>query len=238
MSDCKACAPVGDVTSDTVKVNTTLLAPADAKLPSAAQQTGADGEHDAARESERERELEQEERRRKEAEGRRLEEELRLAAEAEAEAEAQRQREREEAKRVEREAREREERERQEAREREEREREEREAAEAAARAAEQAERDAEERRKKEKTDAEQKVAKFLKESKFNSVSQPRTSCMTATYPLHVAVEKNNSVLVRALLLCGADASCKNSSGKTPCEVAKKLNKNGSHAAVVRLLEH
>jgi len=110
----------------------------------------------------------------------------------------------------------------------------ERAAAEAAARTAEEArKRAAEEKTRK---DAQEKVDGFLKTKGFKTIAMPRTSCFTASYPLHVAVQENKADVVSALLLCGADKKVKNASGKTPLEAAEKLRKQGSHAAVLAAL--
>jgi len=96
-------------------------------------------------------------------------------------------------------------------------------AAEAAARRAEEErQRTAEEKAHKE---AKKKVEVFLKARGFKR-----------TYPLHVAVQENSADVVSAFLLCGTDKKVKNSSGKTPLEVAQKLNNKGSHQAVIAAL--
>lgn len=55
--------------------------------------------------------------------------------------------------------------------------------------------------------------------------------------PLHVAVRQNNLEMVKLLLAAGADARQFNSKDETPLKLAQKLDKNGSHAAVVQVLE-
>jgi len=98
-----------------------------------------------------------------------------------------------------------------------------RQAAEAAARRTEEErQRTAEEKAHKE---AKKKVEVFLKARGFKR-----------TYPLHVAVQENSADVVSAFLLCGTDKKVKNSSGKTPLEVAQKLNNKGSHQAVIAAL--
>mmetsp|Transcript_6313 Transcript_6313/g.23710 ORF Transcript_6313/g.23710 Transcript_6313/m.23710 type:complete len:219 (-) Transcript_6313:596-1252(-) len=97
-----------------------------------------------------------------------------------------------------------------------------RQAAEAAARRAEE--------------EAKKKVEVFLKARGFKTMVMPRTTCFKATYPLHVAVQENSADVVSAFLLCGTDKKVKNSSDKTPLEVAQKLNNKGSHQAVIAAL--
>mmetsp|Transcript_102950 Transcript_102950/g.295414 ORF Transcript_102950/g.295414 Transcript_102950/m.295414 type:complete len:210 (+) Transcript_102950:73-702(+) len=73
--------------------------------------------------------------------------------------------------------------------------------------------------------EAKKKVEVFLKARGFKR-----------TYPLHVAVQENSADVVSAFLLCGTDKKVKNSSGKTPLEVAQKLTNKGSHQAVIAAL--
>jgi len=103
-----------------------------------------------------------------------------------------------------------------------------------AAQAAEQAKRD--EVAKAQKREAEKKVATFLRVRGFKTITSPKKSCMKTSFPLHAAVEENSADMVLALLECGADLMQKNSAGKTPRALAEKLNKHGSHDAVIAAL--
>jgi len=226
-SECKGCS-TSDATTDTVKVNVggTLLADAAGAAQTLPKRQAAEEQPRCQEEEVKEKQLhqehEEEEYRRQEAEGQqrlereRAEEQLRLEHVRAAEAQArQEQCLREEAERAECEAAE-------------------KLAAEAATRRAEHDRKcAAEEQARKE---AQEKVDVFLKAKGFKTMSMPRTSCFTASYPLHVAVQENNAGLVSALLLSGADKKVKNSTGKTPLEAAEKLNKKGSHAAVMAAL--
>eukprot|EP00928_Gymnodinium_smaydae_P088569 TRINITY_DN72639_c0_g1_i1.p1 TRINITY_DN72639_c0_g1~~TRINITY_DN72639_c0_g1_i1.p1 ORF type:complete len:228 (+),score=88.69 TRINITY_DN72639_c0_g1_i1:68-751(+) len=105
----------------------------------------------------------------------------------------------------------------------------------------------AEERRKQEEADriareAEEKQAKqrldaFLKKNRLTDVAQKRKSFFSWCYPLHVAVAKGDAEDVRTLLRFKADPQLKNSAGKTPLEVAKKLDKKGSKQACIEALQ-
>lgn len=68
--------------------------------------------------------------------------------------------------------------------------------------------------------------------------------------PLHESVKQNNAAMVELLLnansglchvapadKCAADPSLKNSAGLTPLQLSRKLDKKGSHAALIALLE-
>mmetsp|Transcript_13168 Transcript_13168/g.35419 ORF Transcript_13168/g.35419 Transcript_13168/m.35419 type:complete len:232 (-) Transcript_13168:304-999(-) len=224
-SECKGLS-TSDATTDTVKVNVggTLLADTAGAAQTSPKHQAAEEQLQCQEEGVKEKQLDQErvkeeERRRQEAEEQqrlereRAEEQLRLEHQRAAEAQVrEEQRLREEAERAECEAAE-------------------KVAAEAATRRAENDRKcAAEEQARKE---AQEKVDVFLKAKGFKTMSMPRTSCFTASYPLHVAVQENNAGLVSALLLSGADKKVKNSTGKTPLEAAEKLNKKGSHAAVM-----
>mmetsp|Transcript_58528 Transcript_58528/g.153259 ORF Transcript_58528/g.153259 Transcript_58528/m.153259 type:complete len:233 (+) Transcript_58528:82-780(+) len=228
-TECRVCS-TSDPAVDTVKVSigATLLADADAGKASSKHQA-ADVQHgpvlcqeyeeSARREAEelslREEQQEQERRRQREEERHRLAEEQQRWQRERTEAQARE--EEEERHRLGSEA-----------------ELSQRLAAEAAARRAEEErQRTAEEKAHKE---AKKKVEVFLKARGFKTMVMPRTTCFKATYPLHVAVQENSADVVSAFLLCGADKKVKNSSGKTPLEVAQKLNNKGSHQAVIAAL--
>jgi len=217
-SECKGCS-TSDATTDTVKVNVGVTLLADAAGAATEEQLLCQEDrrlHEAEQECEREdrrlHEAEEQQRLERERAGEQLRLEHQRAAEAQVREE---QRLREEAEFAEREAAE-------------------RVAGEEATRREEDGrKRAAEEQLRKQ---AQEKVDVFLKAKGFKTMSMPRTSCFTASYPLHVAVQENNAGLVSALLLSGADKKVKNSTGKTPLEAAEKLNKKGSHAAVMAAL--
>mmetsp|Transcript_8823 Transcript_8823/g.19602 ORF Transcript_8823/g.19602 Transcript_8823/m.19602 type:complete len:233 (+) Transcript_8823:80-778(+) len=228
-SACKACGH-SDPTTDTVKVNPTLLAEAEVTGPGKIKTANAAATetHRATDAQEQQRSLEeQQERARLEAEKKAKEEE-----ERQAEARRQRIREAEEAQRAKEVA---------EAAERKEREeREQREKAEAdrlAREAAEEQRKAVEAKAKEELAAALKKVEAFLKAKGFKSLDAPRKKMMTSScMPLHVAVQEKDEDMVKALLLCGANKTTPNSAKKTPLEVAQKLNKKGSHDIIIALL--
>jgi len=90
-------------------------------------------------------------------------------------------------------------------------------------------------RAEKQRQDAE-KVAAFLKAKGFSSVTASRRKMLKTSYPLHVAVADKDAEMVELLLEAGADPAQKNSSSATPEQQALKLNKNGSHDAVLAKL--
>jgi len=83
---------------------------------------------------------------------------------------------------------------------------------------------------------AEKAASTFVRERGFSGISFPRRRGLSIVFPLHCAVEENRPAMVWALLLAGADRSCKNSFGKTALDIANKLNSHGSHDEIVRML--
>jgi len=231
-AECKGCS-TSDPTSDTVKVNSTLLADAGGKA--AAATPGQ--EKDVSIEEQRlQREAEEQQAREAAAEEERQKREAEEVERRRLEGEEQARLERERAEERERVAREEQE------RLAHEREAQERAAAEEAARRAQQEveeqARHEQERLAAELEETKQKVATFLKARGFaKGIAAPKKSCMKTSYPLHVAVEENSAEMVAALLKCGADKAAKNSAGLTPLALAQKLaKKKKSYSAVVAAL--
>jgi len=104
------------------------------------------------------------------------------------------------------------------------------------------------ERREHERLEQEQRLKRkaaldeFYQRYGFDGVNQPRKggACQViktnVTYPLHRAAELGNEQLVEYLLQEGAQVNQMNSSKLTAAQVAKKKDKDGSHAEVLRLL--
>jgi len=82
----------------------------------------------------------------------------------------------------------------------------------------------------------EEKVQEFLKVNGFRSVKGKRRRLLTASYPLHVAVQQKDAELVRLLLASAADPLQTNSFGRTPLQLARRCNAGGSNTAVLREL--
>merc|ERR1712196_498021 len=85
---------------------------------------------------------------------------------------------------------------------------------------------------RKERQDAD-KVATFLRAKGFSSITTGRRKMLKTSYPLHAAVADKDAEMVALLLQAGADPAQKNSSGSLPVQQALKLNRNGSHEAVL-----
>lgn len=60
---------------------------------------------------------------------------------------------------------------------------------------------------------------------------------MKTTYPLHIAVREQDAEVVRMLLCIGADPLKADSAGLTAEQLARKLNKVGSHDGVLATLD-
>merc|ERR1712070_928153 len=107
----------------------------------------------------------------------------------------------------------------------------------AAQREAEEQERKrAEEQHAKEEKEAHERVNAWLKKNSFSGVNAKKKNLMSSLYPLHCAVNQNDSAMVQLLLKFGADATLANSSKLTPRQLADKLNKKGSHNEVLAVL--
>jgi len=226
--DCRACGG-SNPTTDTVKVNPTLLAESCDKAPLTHDQE-REAEERCRREAEEQRlREEEEERRRREVEDQRRREEE--------EQEQQRRAAAEERARIERETAQAQELQRiKEEAELAERRTQELRAAEEAAIKAEEDARIAEEARiVREKQDA--KVEAYLKAKGFKKgINEPKKSCLSTNYALHVAVTEKNAEVVEALVVCGADTSVVNNKKLTPLQLAQKLDKKGSHMQVMTAL--
>jgi len=104
------------------------------------------------------------------------------------------------------------------------------------------------ERRERERLEQEQRLKRkaaldeFYQRYGFDGVNQPRKggACqvlkINVTYPLHQAAELGKEQIVEYLLQEGAQVNQMNSSKLTAAHVAKKKDKGGSHAEVLRLL--
>jgi len=81
-------------------------------------------------------------------------------------------------------------------------------------------------------------VHEFLKNQGFDlDVNSTRRKLFKTTFPLHVATKLGNEKMVELLLAMGADPKLQDSKRRTPAEVAAKYSRDGSHDAVLRLLQ-
>jgi len=87
--------------------------------------------------------------------------------------------------------------------------------------------------RAKEEEERQVAVADFLKKYGFKSVNSPKRSLLWSSYALHKAAKQGDARMVEFLLLEGAVKDQKDSSGKTPAQIAKA----GKHTAVLRVLD-
>jgi len=110
---------------------------------------------------------------------------------------------------------------------------------EAEARKVEEAKRkEMEEKRRREKKKADDATLRnFLTENGLNDVNDKKKGTFGHfSYPLHVAVKKNDAEIVRILLENKADKTLTSGSGKTALEKATKYDESDSHKEIIRLL--
>jgi len=67
-------------------------------------------------------------------------------------------------------------------------------------------------------------------------INAKRKKLMFSTYPLHVAAEKGDAIMIRHLLQEGANTEQRNTVGRTAAQVARRKNKDGSHDQALRAL--
>jgi len=93
-----------------------------------------------------------------------------------------------------------------------------------------------EEKKKSRKADrkaAKDAVQPFLAKHGFQGVKAMKVRFWRKNYPLHVAVKENDSETVTLLLKANADPRQADSFGRTPLELAGRLDHAGSHALVM-----
>merc|ERR1712194_467426 len=78
-----------------------------------------------------------------------------------------------------------------------------------------------EKRAAKEEEAAQQKLQAWLQKNKYAGINTKKSKMMMVRYPLHDAVTQKDAAAVRLLLRFGADATSKNSSGRTAHDVAR-----------------
>mmetsp|Transcript_33740 Transcript_33740/g.77940 ORF Transcript_33740/g.77940 Transcript_33740/m.77940 type:complete len:177 (-) Transcript_33740:66-596(-) len=98
-------------------------------------------------------------------------------------------------------------------------------------------------RRVQKKMQVQEDLLTFLRSYGFVDVNEPNVpagGCFLfkaeATYPVHFAAERGDHQLLRDLIAAGADLQQTTSKGRTALQIAKKANKQGSHAEVLEIL--
>mmetsp|Transcript_99311 Transcript_99311/g.289803 ORF Transcript_99311/g.289803 Transcript_99311/m.289803 type:complete len:244 (-) Transcript_99311:139-870(-) len=93
---------------------------------------------------------------------------------------------------------------------------------------------------RKEQAQKQERLLMYLAANEFPSVNEKKKvpGLLTAgfTYPLHLAARAPDAEAVEMLLSAGADRTLQDSSKLTPLALAMRLDKKGSHAAVIELL--
>merc|ERR1711908_98874 len=93
----------------------------------------------------------------------------------------------------------------------------------AEAEAREHEQRAARERARQDEEAAHQQLQAWLDKNKYAGVNTKKSKMLMVRYPLHDAVTQKNAGAVRLLVRFGADATLKNSSGKTALDVARNM---------------
>jgi len=225
---CKGKCGGSDPTSDTVKVDASLLTSEKENVQPLQVQAQRQREEEEKRRAQEEHRLQMQ----KEAERRQVEEQARKRREAEEarrreQAAAERAAAEEAARAAAAKAKEEEQR-RLEA---------ERVANERARQEAEEAARLAEEKHQEELATMS-KINEWCKENGFADMHTKKKGgfISPSKFPLHEAVAKRNEEIVCLLLQYGADATVKNSKGQTPADLARKMNKGGSMDTILAKL--
>merc|ERR1712146_83316 len=90
--------------------------------------------------------------------------------------------------------------------------------------------------RKINEMDDAKKVRQYLQTNGFKDPNDLVRKRLSKVTPLHVAVTQNNAEMVKLLIAAGADPKKMNGSKETPLRLAQKLDKKGTHAAIVQEL--
>jgi len=90
--------------------------------------------------------------------------------------------------------------------------------------------------RKIKEMDDQKKVRGFLHSNGFKNPNDLTRKKFTKLTPLHAAVGQNKPDMVKLLVAAGADPKKMNGKHETPLKLAQKLDKNGTHAAIIEAL--
>jgi len=84
--------------------------------------------------------------------------------------------------------------------------------------------------------DEQNELFDFLEANSFTNVNDRRRRYMRTSCPLHVAVSQGKEEIVRLLVAYRADLTAKDSSGKTPLQLAEKSSRKGLRNGVLDAL--
>jgi hypothetical protein len=90
--------------------------------------------------------------------------------------------------------------------------------------------------RKLQEEEHQKKIHAWLQANGFKEINQLVRKRLSKVAPLQCAIQQNNVDMMMLLLRHGADASKVNGKNQSALTVAQKINKKGSHAAVVQAL--
>merc|ERR1712224_789528 len=87
--------------------------------------------------------------------------------------------------------------------------------------------------RKIKEMDNAKKVRAFLQSNGFKEVNDLVRKKLSKVTPLHLAIGQNDVEMVKLLLGAGADPKKMNGKKEIPLSLAQKLDKNGTHKAII-----
>lgn len=91
---------------------------------------------------------------------------------------------------------------------------------------------------KEEKREANEKVSAWCKKNGFVNMSTPKKSMLSGSqFPLHKAVSSKDYDMVRLMVILDVDKSVKNSKGQTAADLAASINKDRSMDAIIAWLK-
>jgi len=80
-------------------------------------------------------------------------------------------------------------------------------------------------------------LRRFLQDNGFTGVNTSKQKMFRNNYPLHAAVEQHDTEIMAMLLEAKADPKKVDSSNRTPLDLARKADRRGSHADMIKMLQ-
>merc|ERR1712072_154203 len=91
--------------------------------------------------------------------------------------------------------------------------------------------------RKLQEEEEQKKINVWLKANGFKGINELVRKRLSKVAPLHGAIQQKNVEMVSLLLQHGADASKVNGKNESALTVAQKMDKRGSHAAILTVVQ-
>jgi len=85
--------------------------------------------------------------------------------------------------------------------------------------------------------DAQEKVNAWCKQNGYQDMNTSKKTFRGGMkFPLHTAVKYSNQEIIRMMLLDGVNKDVRDSKNQTPCQLAAKVNNNGTHGEILTML--